>query len=113
MGTAANDLHPPTSELRLVKVLAALADPARLAAVRTLAQVHESACTRLYHQAELTISQSTFSHHQKILREAGILHVRLQGSQRLLSLRRDDLDDAFPGLLDAILAVRASLTGTR
>lgn len=106
-------LHPATSELRLARVLAALADPARLAAVQTLARVHESPCTRLYDEAGLTIGQSTFSHHQKVLREAGILHVRIHGSQRILSLRRDDLDTLFPGLLDAVIATPTDLLGAR
>jgi DNA-binding transcriptional ArsR family regulator len=106
-------LHPATSELRLARILAALADPARLAAVQALARVHQSPCSRLYDEAGLTIGQSTFSHHQKVLREAGILHVRIHGSQRILSLRRDDLDTLFPGLLDAVIAAPAHLLGAR
>ncbi|TCC31250.1 ArsR/SmtB family transcription factor [Kribbella sindirgiensis] len=95
--------HPPVTELRLSKVLAALADPGRLATVRALAQKGESPCTRLQHDAGLQISRSTFSHHQKVLREAGILLVRVRGAERILSLRRDDLDSCFPGLLDLVL----------
>lgn len=95
--------HPAVTELRLAKVLGALADPGRLATVRALARKGESACTRLQHEAGLEISRSTFSHHQKVLREAGILRVRVRGAERILSLRREDLDACFPGLLDAIL----------
>jgi DNA-binding transcriptional ArsR family regulator len=112
--TAVTDgLHPATSELRLARVLAALADPARLAVVQALARVEQSPCTRLSHEAGLTVSQSTFSHHQKVLREAGILRVRIHGSQRILSLRRDDLDALFPGLLDAVIVTPAHLLGVR
>jgi DNA-binding transcriptional ArsR family regulator len=99
----ADGLHPPAEELRLVTVLAALADPARMAIVRTLAGAGEAACHRLQDKAGLQISRSTFSHHQRVLREAGIVRVRLSGSERLLALRRDDLDVCFPGLLDAVL----------
>ncbi|HVV11901.1 metalloregulator ArsR/SmtB family transcription factor [Amycolatopsis sp.] len=95
--------HPAVGELRLSKVLAALADPGRLATVRALAQQGESACTRLQEEAGLEISRSTFSHHQKVLREAGILQARVQGAERILSLRREDLNGRFPGLLDAVL----------
>lgn len=95
--------HPPVEELTLPKVLAALADPARLATVRTLARVGESACGRIQHDAGLEVSKSTMSHHLRILREAGITHSRVQGARRLLTLRRDDLDRRFPGLLDAVL----------
>jgi DNA-binding transcriptional ArsR family regulator len=99
--------HPPRAELRLPKVLAALADPARLAAVRTLGRLGESPCTELLHAAELGIGRSTFSHHQKVLREAGILHAEIRGAQRVLTLRRDDLDACFPGLLDSVLTTDA------
>jgi DNA-binding transcriptional ArsR family regulator len=96
--------HPQAADLRLPKVLAALADPVRLATIRTLAGLGDSPCTELHHAAGLEISRSTFSHHQRILREAGIIHERIHGAQRILSVRRDDLDTCFPGLLDAILA---------
>ncbi len=96
-------IHPPVEELSLPRVLAALADPARLAAVRTLARVGESACGQIQHDAGLTVSKSTMSHHVRILREAGIMYSRVQGARRMLTLRRDDLDARFPGLLDAVL----------
>jgi DNA-binding transcriptional ArsR family regulator len=106
-------MHPATSELRLVKVLAALADSGRLATVQALARLGESPCTRLQTDAGLDISRSTFSHHQKVLREAGIIQARIQGSQRILTLRRADLDACFPGLIDSILATPQELVGTR
>lgn len=95
--------HPPAEELSLPRVLAALADPARLAVVRALARVGESACGQIQHDAGLEVSKSTMSHHSRILREAGITYSRVQGARRMLTLRRDDLDARFPGLLDAIL----------
>jgi DNA-binding transcriptional ArsR family regulator len=104
-------VHPQVDELSLPKVLAALADPARLATVRMLAQVGESACGQIQHDAGLEVSKSTMSHHVRILREAGITHSRVQGARRLLTLRREDLDARFPGLLDAVL--RSELAETR
>jgi DNA-binding transcriptional ArsR family regulator len=97
-----DDPHPAVAEMRLAKVFAALADPARLAAVRTLARVGELACSRLQDEAGLDISRTTFTHHQRVLREAGLVRVRVRGVNRLLSLRRDDLDERFPGLLDLV-----------
>jgi DNA-binding transcriptional ArsR family regulator len=96
-------IHPEADELSLPKVLAALADPARLATVRMLARVGESACGQIQHDAGLEVSKSTMSHHLRILREAGITHSRVQGARRMLTLRREDLDARFPGLLDAVL----------
>jgi DNA-binding transcriptional ArsR family regulator len=106
-----SDRHPPAASLRLSVVLAALADPARLAAVRTLATLGESPCSDLHHAAGLRISRSTFSHHQRILREAGIIREHIQGAQRILTVRSQDLDLCFPGLLDAILATPDEFAG--
>jgi DNA-binding transcriptional ArsR family regulator len=103
MDTVIDDRHPAAADLRLPRVLAALADPARLAMVRTLAVGGDSPCAELHHTAHLQISRSTFSHHQRILREAGVIRERIHGAQRILSLRRTDLDTCFPGLLTAIL----------
>jgi DNA-binding transcriptional ArsR family regulator len=106
-----SEVHPAAEDFRLAAILTALADPARLAAVRTLAAKGESPCTRLQHDAGLTISRTTFSHHQKVLREAGIIAARVRGTERILSLRRDDLDKRYPGLLDAILSAPADQPG--
>lgn len=95
--------HPDADELSMHKVLAALADPARLATVRTLAAAGESCCGQIQHDAGLAVSKSTMSHHLRILREAGVTRSRVEGARRILCLRRDDLDARFPGLLDAIL----------
>ncbi len=48
--------------------------------------------------------KSTFSHHLKTLREAGLIRNEPAGRQRTVTLRRDEVDDRFPGLLDAVLA---------
>ncbi|MET9259712.1 transcriptional regulator [Amycolatopsis sp. NPDC004079] len=103
MTVTTDGLHPDASDLRLARVLAALGDEGRLATVRALARLGESDCTRLQADAGLEMSRSTFSHHQKVLREAGILHARVQGSQRILTLRKAELQVRFPGLLNAVL----------
>jgi len=53
------------------------------------------------------VAKSTCTHHFKILREAGIIRQRAEGTSRLNTLRRDDLDARFPGVLDAILRAAA------
>ena len=82
-------------------MLHALSDPARLAIVRRLAVGDEYSCGAF----ELGLSKATLSHHFRVLREAGVVRTRLDGRKRLLSLRQDDLNKRFPGLLDAILNV--------
>ena len=95
--------HPALGDVELTRILAALADPGRLRAVRTLAESSGAACTELQVQAGLTVTKSTMSHHLRIMREAGLVHVSVHGSRRVVTLRRAELDHAFPGLLDAIL----------
>ena len=96
--------HPSRDELELPSVLHALSDPARLEIVRRLAEGDEPSCGTF----ELGLSKATLSHHFRVLRESGVVRTRPEGRKRLLSLRSDDLDACFPGLLDAVLAAKYS-----
>ena len=96
-------IEPPAEDFQLPRVLAALADPHRLAAVRFVARHGESWCTQVIQEAGLGTSKSTFSHHLRILREAGVVTKRIQGARGYTCLRKDDLDRRFPGLIDAII----------
>ena len=49
------------------------------------------------------MSKSTFSHHLRIMREAGLVTKRIQGAKGYAQLRKQDVDRRFPGLLDSIL----------
>ena len=92
-------LYEPTRDaLQLPAILHALSDPVRLEVVRTLAE-EERVCGTF----DLPVAKSTLSHHLKLLREAGVTHTRIEGVRRLVSLRREDLDARFPGLLDAVV----------
>jgi DNA-binding transcriptional ArsR family regulator len=93
-------LHPATCDLQLHAVLHALSDPHRLQIVQALA-ASESAlrCGTM----GLSITKSTATHHFRVLRDAGVIHQVEDGTARLNSLRREDLDARFPGLLDAVL----------
>jgi DNA-binding transcriptional ArsR family regulator len=91
--------HPTSAELELSSVLHALSDPARLEIVRRLAAGSEWSCGKF----DLGLSKPTLSHHFRVLREAGVVRTRPEGRKRLLSLRREDLDGRFPGLMDAVL----------
>jgi DNA-binding transcriptional ArsR family regulator len=93
--------HPARDELELTAVLHALSDPQRLRIVRTLA---EDPGPRSCGSFGLEVTKSTCTHHFRILREAGVVEQRLQGTSKLNTLRRDDLEARFPGLLDAVLS---------
>jgi len=49
------------------------------------------------------VPKSTFSHHLKTLREAGLIRNEPSGRQRIVILRKAEIDERFPGLLDAVL----------
>lgn len=91
--------HPSTESLSLPRVLHALSDPVRLSLVQNLAANGSQPCGALC----LAVAKSTASHHFRVLREAGIIHMRADGTQFINSVRKEDLDSRFPGLLDAVL----------
>ena len=96
-------VEPAAEELQLPRVLAALAEPNRLATVQYVARGGESCCSEIIQEAGLAMTKSTFSHHLRILREAGVLTKRIQGTKGFTKLRKRDLDRRFPGLIDAII----------
>src|SRR5438067_10963940 len=92
--------HPEADAIELAAVLHALSDPMRLQIVAKLAAAGgERTCNSF----DLPIVKSTCTHHFKVLREAGLIHQRVVGTSRVNSLRREDLDARFPGLLEAVL----------
>lgn len=91
--------HPSREDLVLSTVLYALSDPIRLSVVRDIRQNGEQACNSF----TVPIAKSTLSHHLRALREAGIVRTRIQGTQRFISLRAEDLEVRFPGVLSTIL----------
>ncbi|MEU6646262.1 helix-turn-helix domain-containing protein [Saccharomonospora sp. NPDC046836] len=54
----------------------------------------------------VSVSKSTLAHHLRTLGEAGIIASRAQGTTRLNWLRRKELDELCPDLLNGILAAR-------
>jgi DNA-binding transcriptional ArsR family regulator len=89
-------------ELDLASVMHALADPSRLRMVAALGGGMELACAVLGQQAG-GMAKSTTSHHLSVLRDAGLIRTRHEGQRKLATLRRAELDEKFPGLLDAVI----------
>lgn len=90
-----------------LRVLQALADPVRLEIVRQLAgcPAGELSCSSV----AIPVTKSTASHHFKTLLAAGIVAERDEGRRKYLHLRRAELDERFPGLIDSVL--RATTPG--
>jgi DNA-binding transcriptional ArsR family regulator len=91
--------HPPIETISLEQILHALSDSTRLSFVKSLTKEEKQSCGNL----TIGMSKSAASHHFRVLREAGILHMQEQGKHYINSLRKDEIDSRFPGLLDAVL----------
>jgi DNA-binding transcriptional ArsR family regulator len=93
-------LQPNLDEVSLERVLKALGDPVRLATVQELlaAKNEEKPCGTFNY----TVTKATFSHHLQILREAGVIQTRVEGTRKYTSLRSKELNKRFPGLLSAL-----------
>ncbi|MBL1078772.1 ArsR family transcriptional regulator [Nocardia sp. 2] len=90
-------IGPPPA---LPAVLGALQDPVRLEMIRRLANAGTALrCAALYDG----VSKSTAAHHFKILREAGLTERLTVEGHIYQRLRTDDVNEALPGLLPAIL----------
>ena len=82
---------------------AALADPTRRRVLELLRDREEMTAGELA-AAFPDISRPAVSKHLRVLREAGVIRQRLEGTTRLNLLRRDELEARFPGLVDAVLS---------
>jgi DNA-binding transcriptional ArsR family regulator len=92
--------HPSLDSVELATVLDALGDPIRLKVVHQLATSNGIVCGNF----DVDVSMSTLSHHLRILRGAGLVHVIPQGRFRRHELRSADVEARFPGLLASVLA---------
>lgn len=99
--------HPEPEQIHLENVLLALGNPVRLEVVRVLAEQGEQNCSALRQD----VAKSTMSHHWRVLRDSGVIWQRPSGRENLISLRREDLDALFPGLLDTLLTALAKRQG--
>jgi DNA-binding transcriptional ArsR family regulator len=91
--------HPTRDQIELSAVLDALSDPTRRQVVLELVERGEDSCSAF---TRLT-TKSNLSYHYARLREAGVTRTRAEGTLRVVSLRLDDLEMRFPGLMAAII----------
>jgi DNA-binding transcriptional ArsR family regulator len=101
---AERDRVPPHPDLRTIglqQVLDALVDPVRRRIVGELyAAPDDLSCGTI----DLPVSKSTATHHFHVLREAGLIRQYYVGTSRMNALRREEFDEAFPGLLALVAA---------
>ena len=101
--------HPERAQLSLASVLEALSDPVRLEIVRRLFQAGEDRCGSF----EDVSGKANLTYHFARLREAGVTRTRVEGPYRYISLRAQDLEARFPGLLTAVLDAARRERGAR
>jgi DNA-binding transcriptional ArsR family regulator len=99
--------QPTVNEIRLSSILHALSDPHRLQVVKSLHEQVENTCTAIF--LGHGIPKSTLTHHLKVLRESGLAQVRVDGTKNYYSLRLDDLENLFPGLMPSLLQISPEL----
>ncbi len=107
--SATADTHKPPDleDVDVLTVLQALSDPVRLEMVRQLANCPAQDGLQCG-QMKLPVKKAAASHHLKVLYEAGLVDGERQGVYKIITLRRKELDQRFPGLLDSVLqAVQA------
>lgn len=95
-------VHPSKEDITLTGILAALADPMRLRILKTLIEDEEChSCTEAAPCPDM--AKSTLSHHFRILRDAGLIRTTKRGVENRNTIRFDEINERFPGLLKIIL----------
>jgi DNA-binding transcriptional ArsR family regulator len=96
-------VHPAKEDISLAGVLGALSDPMRLKILRKLLGRREGGVSCAGAAPCADMAKSTLSHHFRVLREAGLIRTTKQGVENLNSVRWDEVNERFPGLLKAIM----------
>jgi DNA-binding transcriptional ArsR family regulator len=92
---------PVMTDVAMVDVLRAVADPIRLSIVRTLADGRPH--PKCSEEWGFGVHKSTMTHHFRTLRRAGLTRTTVTGRTHTVELRRAELDARFPGLIEAII----------
>lgn len=96
-------VHPRVEDITLAGVLRALGDPMRLKILKKLLEKRNGTFSCLGAAPCAEMAKSTLSHHFRVLRDAGLIRTTKQGVENLNSVRWDDVNARFPGLLRAIM----------
>lgn len=92
--------HPNIEQVELIEILYALADPTRMEIVVRLAKAgRKLTCGEL----DLNRPKSSMSHHFKILRSAGLVETLVDGTEHMNSLRLEEIEQKYPGVLQSVL----------
>jgi DNA-binding transcriptional ArsR family regulator len=94
---------PDMTDVEIVDLLRALADPTRLEIVKRL--VDGEPHPKGEPGWDFDCTKATMAHHWKTLRESGLTRTIVHGRTHDIQLRRVELDQKFPGLIDSVTQV--------
>ena len=96
-------VHPAADDITLAGVLGALSDPMRLKILKKLLEMRTGSLSCSAAAPCADMAKSTLSHHFRVLRDAGLIRTTKQGVENLNSVRWEEVNARFPGLLKTIL----------
>ncbi|MHC1480679.1 ArsR/SmtB family transcription factor [Frateuria aurantia] len=106
-------IHPPIDDITVQGILHALSDPVRAIIFTSLAKAEQATpCCQFLQVTDRNIPKSTLSQHFRVLREAGLVHSERRGVEVHNNSRCKDIEQRFPGLLQAILQAYQRQWGT-
>lgn len=88
------------NKVTLTQVLKSLSDPTRLEIVSTLFKESQECSCEIFNALG---KKSNLSQHYRNLRLNGLISIRRSGVHSYLTLRQEELDKRFPGLLRNII----------
>lgn len=104
-GVRARKLPEPLQDsFNLSVILSALADPVRRHLLRE-SFLHDGPLECADAGRDIGLSPATLSHHWRVLREAGLTRTIVHGRSRSIEVRKSEMDEVYPGLLDAVFRV--------
>ena len=92
--------YPDVASVSLPEVMHALSDEARLGILRQLIAKKNGECCCGEFCGDL--AKATVSHHMRVLREAGLIQHRVEGTKSVTFLRRAEVSERFPGLWELV-----------
>jgi len=92
--------YPDLDSVSLSSVMHALSDEARVEIVRQLIAKEDGECCCGDFCGDL--AKATVSHHMRVLREAGLIQHRVEGTKSITFLRREEVAARFPGLWELV-----------
>jgi DNA-binding transcriptional ArsR family regulator len=91
-------------DITVEDILYALSDPVRVAIFANIAgSACAQTCSSFLNVSETSIPKSTLSRHFQILRESGLIRSERQGVEMHNTSRCAEIEQRFPGLMQAIV----------